>query len=84
MRGLSCIPWAARPAVSPEITKNPGPWQGEERDMWRPTEQEQTGFHGANLHQPRHNSRYLSLQLKAGYDGTETPDYQLQEVHHRA
>lgn len=84
MRGPPCIPWAARPAVSPEITKTPGPWEGEERNMWKPTQQENLWFHGGNLHQSRHYSLYLALQLKARYEGIETPVYRLQEVHHRA
>lgn len=39
-------------------------------------------FHGGNLHQSRHYSRYLALQLKARYEGLDTPVYKLAEVHH--
>ena len=39
-------------------------------------------FHGGNLHQSRHYSLYLALQLKARVEGIETPVYGLQEVHH--
>jgi putative flavoprotein involved in K+ transport len=39
-------------------------------------------FHGGNLHQSRHYSLYLALQLKARYEGIPTPVYRLQEVHH--
>ena len=39
-------------------------------------------FHGGNLHQSRHYSLYLALQLKARQVGIPTPVYGLQEVHH--
>ena len=63
-------------------TKDPGPWEGEQRNMWKPTQQEALWFHGGNLHQSRHYSLYLALQLKARYEGLPTPVYGLQEVHH--
>jgi putative flavoprotein involved in K+ transport len=62
--------------------KDPGPWEGEQRNMWKPTQQEALWFHGGNLHQSRHYSLYLALQLKARAEGIETPVYSLQEVHH--
>jgi putative flavoprotein involved in K+ transport len=34
-------------------------------------------FHGGNLHQSRHYSLYLALQLKARYEGIPTPVYRL-------
>jgi hypothetical protein len=37
---------------------------------------------GANLHQSRHYSLYLALQLKARQAGIPTPVYGLQAVHH--
>jgi putative flavoprotein involved in K+ transport len=37
---------------------------------------------GGNLHQSRHYSLYLALQLKARMEGLDTPVYGLQEVHH--
>jgi putative flavoprotein involved in K+ transport len=65
-------------------TKDPGPWEGEQRNMWKPTQQPGLWFHGGNLHQSRHYSLYLALQLKARAEGIETPVYGLQEVHHRS
>ncbi len=65
-----------------ETTKDPGPWEGEQRNMWKPTQQEALWFHGGNLHQSRHYSLYLALQLKARCEGIPTPVYGLQEVHH--
>ena len=50
--------------------------------MWKPTQQPGLWFHGGNLHQSRHYSLYLALQLKARAEGIETPVYGLQEVHH--
>ena len=34
-----------------DTTKDPGPWEGEQRNMWKPTQQEGLWFHGGNLHQ---------------------------------
>jgi putative flavoprotein involved in K+ transport len=63
-------------------TKDPGPWEGEQRNMWKPTQQEALWFHGGNLHQSRHYSQFLALQLKARMEGLPTPAYGLQRVHH--
>ncbi|WP_096787451.1 NAD(P)/FAD-dependent oxidoreductase [Rhodobacter sp. CZR27] len=87
--------WAAD-LISPEVadkvgkcwglgsdtTKDPGPWEGEQRNMWKPTMQEGLWFHGGNLHQSRHYSRYLSLQLKARQAGIDTPVWGLEPPHH--
>ncbi|WP_459675955.1 flavin-containing monooxygenase [Acidisoma sp. 7E03] len=66
-----------------ETPKDPGPWEGELRNMWKPTQQPNLWFHGGNLHQSRHYSLYLALQLKARQLGMATPVYGLQETHHR-
>jgi len=65
-------------------TKDPGPWEGELRNMWKPTQQEALWFHGGNLHQSRHYSLYLALQLKARMEGIPTPVYGMSEVHHKS
>ena len=65
-----------------DTAKDPGPWEGEQRNMWKPTQQEGLWFHGGNLHQSRHYSSFLALQLKARLEGIETPVYGLQETHH--
>ena len=58
--------WAAE-LISPEVAdkvgkcwglgsdtaKDPGPWEGELRNMWKPTAQENLWFHGGNLMQSR-------------------------------
>jgi len=62
--------------------KDPGPWEGELRNMWKPTRQEALWFHGGNLHQSRHYSKYLALQMKARLEGIATPVYGQPEVHH--
>ena len=64
--------------------KDPGPWEGEQRNMWKPTQQEALWFHGGNLHQSRHYSQFLALQLKARYEGIPTPVYGLQKTHHKS
>jgi putative flavoprotein involved in K+ transport len=66
-----------------DTPKDPGPWEGEQRNMWKPTQQEALWFHGGNLHQSRHYSLYLALQLKARMEAIPTPVYGMQEVHHR-
>ena len=63
-------------------TKDPGPWEGELRNMWKPTNQKQLWVHGGNLHQSRHYSQFLSLQLKARYEGLNTPVYAQAPAHH--
>jgi len=65
-----------------DTTKDPGPWEGEERNMWKPTHQAALWFHGGNLHQSRHYSQFLSLQLKARMEEIPTL-YRLQEVYHQ-
>ena len=65
-----------------DTPKDPGPWEGEQRNMWKPTQQPHLWFHGGNLHQSRHYSLYLALQLKARYEGIPTPVYGLADVHH--
>ena len=60
--------------------KDPGPWEGELRNMWKPTRQPALWFHGGNLHQSRHYSKFLSLQIKARMEGIPTPVYGLTEV----
>ena len=70
--------WAAE-LISPEVAEtvgpcwgygsgtkyDPGPWEGELRNMWKPTAQEALWFHGGNLAQSRHYGLYLALQIKA-------------------
>ena len=87
--------WAAR-LISQEVadkvgrcwglgsgtTKDPGPWEGELRNMWKPTAQTGLWFHGGNLAQSRFYSQFLSLQLKARLEGIPTPVYGMGQVHH--
>jgi putative flavoprotein involved in K+ transport len=65
-----------------DTIKEPGPWEGELRNMWKPTQQDNLWFHGGNLHQSRHYSQFLALQLKARMEGLKTPVHELAEVHH--
>jgi putative flavoprotein involved in K+ transport len=80
--------WAAQ-LISPEVAErvgrcwglgsgtkyDPGPWLGELRNMWKPTQQPGLWFMGGNLMQARHYSLYLALQLKARFEGLATPVY---------
>jgi putative flavoprotein involved in K+ transport len=61
---------------------DPGPWEGELRNMWKPTQQPNLWFHGGNLMQSRHYSLYLALQLKARFETMPTPVYDIEPVHH--
>lgn len=87
--------WAAR-LISQEVadkvgkcwglgsgtTKDPGPWEGELRNMWKPTQQKALWFHGGNLAQSRFYSQFLALQIKARFEGIDTPVYGMSMVHH--
>ena len=57
------------------VRGDPGPWQGEPRNMWKPTAQEALWFHGGNLALSRFYSKYVALQIKARMEGIETPVY---------
>ena len=65
-----------------DTPKDPGPWEGELRNMWKPTQVPHLWFHGGNLHQSRHYSQFLALQLKARIEGLATPVYRLAPTHH--
>lgn len=54
---------------------DPGPWQGELRNMWKPLKHDALWFHGGNLHLSRHYSLYVALQLKARMEAIPTPVY---------
>jgi putative flavoprotein involved in K+ transport len=64
--------------------KDPGPWEGELRNMWKPTQVPNLWMQGGNLHQNRHYSLCVALQLKARMEGLPTPVYGLAPVHHAA
>ncbi len=54
---------------------DPGPWEGELRNMWKPTAQQGLWIQGGNLMQARFHSLHLALQLKARFEGLPTPVY---------
>jgi putative flavoprotein involved in K+ transport len=58
-----------------DTKQDPGPWVGELRNMWKPTQQPNLWFHGGNLMQSRHYSLSLALQLKARLEKIPTPVY---------
>ncbi len=70
--------------IGSDTAYDPGPWEGEQRNMWKPTQQPGLWFHGGNLAQSRHYSLYLALQLKARLEGIPTPVYELQPSYHLA
>ena len=87
--------WAER-LISPEVGHrvgrcwglgsgfkgDPGPWEGELRNMWKPTQQPNLWFHGGNLMQSRFYSALLALQLKARFENMQTPVYALPQANH--
>ena len=70
--------------VGSDTAGDPGPWEGELRNMWKPTAQENLWFHGGNLFQSRLYSLTLALQLKARFEGIPTPVYGRSQVHHKS
>ena len=54
---------------------DPGPWEGELRNMWKPAAQPNLWFQGGNLMQSRFHSLHLALQLKARAEELPTPVY---------
>jgi putative flavoprotein involved in K+ transport len=48
---------------------DPGPWEGETRNQWKPTAQEGLWLMAGNLFQSRVFSRFLAQQLKARFEG---------------
>ncbi|MCB9150233.1 MAG: NAD(P)/FAD-dependent oxidoreductase [Caldilineaceae bacterium] len=61
---------------------DPGPWEGELRNMWKPLQQPGLWIHGGNLAWSRFYSLYVALQIKARKEGLSTPVYRLAPVHH--
>lgn len=57
------------------VRNDPGPWQGELRNLYKPTAQEALWVHGGNLALSRFFSKFLALQLKARHEGLDTPVY---------
>lgn len=55
------------------VTGDPGPWEGEIRNLWKPTQQPALWFHGGNLHLSRFYSLHVALQIKARMEGVPTP-----------
>jgi len=55
------------------VRGDPGPWEGEQRGLWKPTGQTALWFHGGNLNASRFYSRALALQIAARHAGLPTP-----------
>tara|TARA_R110000772_G_scaffold14417_1_gene41656 strand:+ start:1351 stop:3084 length:1734 start_codon:yes stop_codon:yes gene_type:complete len=66
--------------IGSETIHDPGPWEGESRNMWKPTQQDKLWFQAGNLYQARFYSRYLALQIKARMEGIQTPVYGIPEA----
>lgn len=58
------------------VRGDPGPWQGEPRNMWKPTAHPALWCHGGNLALSRYYSKLLALQIKARQAGLPVTVYQ--------
>ena len=67
-----CKTWGLGLDYKPD--KDPGPWTGELRNMWKPTRIDGLWFHGGNLAQCRHYSKFLALQLATRYKNKSRTD----------
>ena len=65
------------------IRNDPGPWEGELRNISKPTRQRGLWFFRQGIGGARFYSQILALQIKAREAGITTPVYKLAEVHHR-
>jgi len=63
-----------------ETTHDPGPWEGESRNLWKPTQQQGLWIQAGNLFQARLYSKYTALQIKARMEGISTPVYGIPEA----
>ncbi|CAD7697881.1 unnamed protein product [Ostreobium quekettii] len=61
-------------------TGDPGPWEGELRNMYKPTAQRGLWIFGGSFMQCRFYSQFLALQVKARMEGLHTPVYGGPEV----
>jgi putative flavoprotein involved in K+ transport len=62
------------------VRGDPGPWDGELRNLWKPTHQRSLWFHVGGFIQSRFYSRVLALQIKAREAGIQTPVYKIPEA----
>jgi putative flavoprotein involved in K+ transport len=61
---------------------DPGPWEGEIRNIGKPTQQAGLWFLAGGPAMTRSYSRILALQIKARHAGMPTPVYKLAKVFH--
>jgi putative flavoprotein involved in K+ transport len=58
------------------LESDPGPWEGELRNMWKPTRQPGLWLHAGNFQMSRRNSLLVALQLKARFEKLPINVYQ--------
>ena len=63
------------------VRGDPGPWDGELRNVWKPTRQRGLWFDVGGFLHSRFYSRALALQIKAREVGIPTPVYRIPETH---
>lgn len=62
-----------------DVPGDPGPWDGELRNLWKPTKQRSLWFHVGGFIQSRFYSKVLALQIQAREVGIPTPVYRIPE-----
>lgn len=62
------------------MPKDPGPWEGDFRNLFKPTRQEGLWICAGLIAFARFYSHFLALQLKARMEGIPTPVYGLQQT----
>jgi putative flavoprotein involved in K+ transport len=60
---------------------DPGPWDGELRNVWKPTQQRGLWFDSGGFLHARFYSKALALQIKAREAGIPTSVYKIPETH---
>jgi putative flavoprotein involved in K+ transport len=65
-----------------EIGNEPGPWEGELRNVWKPAHQTGLWLHSHGIGAAQSYSQVLALQIKPREVGIPTPVYKLAEVYH--
>ncbi len=63
------------------VRGDPGPWDGELRNVWKPTRQPGLWFDVGGFLHSRFYSRALALQIKAREVGIATPVYKIPKTH---
>ena len=65
-----------------DTTKDPGPWEGEQRNMWKPTQQEGYGSTAATCTSRATIRSSWRCRSRRGWKGIDTPVYGVPDTYH--